>query len=119
MKKLIALVAIVALFAPAVAVCAGAEPSATRPDCCPIEEMTAGMGTATTSMADACCAMSDEAGQRVPAPTQTLVTSAPTAAPAPAWCHLVSGHTPALHVHTAPVSVDHVPRHLLLSVLIV
>ena len=119
MRKLLALVAIVALFAPAVAVCAGVEQSAARRDCCPTEELTAGMDTATTSMADVCCTMSDEAGQRVPAPTQTLVTSAPTAAPAPAWCHLIPSHPPALHVHTAPVSVDRVPRHLLLSVLIV
>jgi hypothetical protein len=80
-------------------------------------EMTA---SSAASMAESCCRMSDEAGQRVPSPTsQNMAVAAPVAAPAPAWLHAASSNIPAMSVRTAPASVDHVPRHLLLSVLIV
>lgn len=83
--------------------------------------MAADMAAApAASMTESCCRMSDEAGQRVPSPTsQNLAVTAPTAAPAPSWDSSAPSQTLAMHVHTAPASVDHVPRHLLLSVLIV
>ena len=71
-------------------------------------------------MQESCCAMSDEASQRVPAPTsQSVATATPTTVAVPAWFRGVSVDHSAQPIHTAPQSLDHVPRHLLLSVLIV
>lgn len=115
LRRLLIAFVMVVLVAPAIATCAGttSAQSSARHDCCPKEETTA-------SIAESCCRMSDAAGQRVPSPTsQTLSAAAPTTVPMPARFNIVSSNSPALPVRTAPVSVDHVPRHLLLSVLIV
>ena len=74
MKKLLALIAVVALLAPAVAECAG-DPSQMgrmrgEHDCCPPDEMSEGMIVAAAASASmdvdstACCERSAEAGQR-------------------------------------------------------
>lgn len=123
LRRLVSAFVMVVLVAPAIAMCAGttSPQASSRRDCCPKENMIADVAAPSApAMFDCCCNMSDEASQRVPAPTsQNMATTAPVAVSAPAWFHTVSSNTPALHVHTAPASVDHVPRHLLLSVLIV
>jgi len=122
LRRLLSALVMVVLVAPAIAMCAGrasAQVSA-RHDCCPKEEMTADvMAPSGASMTESCCRMSDDAGQRVPAPvSQNVAPTAPATTPMPAWFHTAPS-TPAMHVHTAPQPAAHVPRHLLLSVLIV
>jgi hypothetical protein len=125
-RRLLSLVLMVVLVAPAVALCAGevTTPAAQTAahDCCP-EELNGSMampdGPSRASMNESCCRMSDDAQHRVPSPVQKISTAPPSTVSMPAWSQHVEGLTPLVHVATAPPAADHVPRHLLLSVLIV
>lgn len=114
--------AIVALMAPAVAVCAGAsaQMASGRHDCCPKEEMTADTAaTPSSSMSESCCRMSDDAGQRVPVSAASVTAPTPSTTAAPVWQLAANTRLTTLHgLDDAPTS-DHVPRHILLSVLLI
>lgn len=128
--RLASAVLMVVLVAPAVAMCAGATQASSKPgnhDCCPPEMAGADASMAMampmpspmpSSMNDSCCRLSDDAGQRVPS-VAVPVAAAPNAiAAVPAFFRFAAIRS-LQQIHTAPLSSDHVPRHLLLSVLIV
>lgn len=122
--KCLAVLALVALLAPSVAVCAGDAPMSapvTNHDCCPKEDGVAAVATAPiANVSDACCRMSSDAAQRGALPTaSTTILESVNAAPAPVWAHVLPGSRPTSHVFTSRPLTDHVPRHLLLAVLIV
>jgi len=123
LRRLVSTFAIVALLAPAIAECAGAsEPvqAQSSHDCCPKEEMTAAVtAPSPASMTESCCRMSDEAGQRAASTVAPQVAAPPVSVAVPAWFTAAPVEISARQLHSAPVSADHVPRHLLLSVLIV
>ncbi len=122
LRRLVSVLVMVVLVAPAIALCAGtvsAPRASANHGCCPREMAASAESPVAPAMNESCCAMSDEAGQRVPSPTSQSVTAPQPAAVLPAWARPVSFNAPALHFTTAPPSPDHIPRHLLLSVLIV
>ncbi len=121
-RRLLSLVLMVVLVAPAAALCAGeTTPPAktTAHDCCP-EDVNGSMAMPVgPAMNESCCRMADAADQRVPSPVQKITTAPQSAVSMPVWSQPAAGLTPLVHIATAPPAADHVPRHLLLSVLIV
>lgn len=119
-RRLVSTFVMVVLVAPAIAMCAGtvAVAQAVSHDCCP-KEAVAANAVPAPAMNESCCRMSDEAGQRVPTQATPIATAPLNSAALPSWSNEAFSDTRTLSVVTAPRWSDHVPRHLLLSVLII
>jgi hypothetical protein len=115
--KVPALVVMLALVAPAVAVCAG--PSSTSAtasqthECCPKDVVPA------PAMDAACCAMSADAAQRVPTAPVRTVTAPSSSLALPAWVQQPSDLDRLARAAFVRTAADHVPRHLRPAVLII
>lgn len=113
--KVPALVVMLALVAPAVAVCAGPTASTASPshECCPKELAPA------TSMDAACCAMSADATDRVPTAPARTVTTPSVAIALPLWVQQRTALDPLARAAFVRAAADHVPRHLRPAVLLI
>jgi hypothetical protein len=120
MRRIVGLVLMTALVAPALAVCAGgmmpARP-ASEHDCCPKAPASIMAAPSGPTASAACCRMSADAAQRgaiqaVPVSLSVTPVGALVAWLTPAPARL-PGHT------EGPAESPHIARHLLLSVLLI
>jgi hypothetical protein len=131
LRRLAALVAVVTLSAGNVAICAGwqATPEARMACClsgttCPMHKSASHNHASTTALsqaqADSCCAAATERRDS-PAASSTFIVLNEAARPAAAALFIVPVSVAALQVWRAlvPLPPSAVPKHLLLSVLLV
>jgi hypothetical protein len=121
MRRLVGFVLMMALMAPALAVCAGGTSPARPPsehDCCPKDAAAITAAPEAPAASPACCRMSTDAAQRGAIQAVEIASPATPTEPIVAPLAPEADSRPLVRIDSHPES-PHIARHLLLSVLLI